>query len=282
MLKAALREPLLHFLVLAAAIFALYRNVGPASTEEDRAILVSRTRVDQLESVFLKTWGRPPTEAEEKALIDDHVKDEIYSREAVALGLDKNDAVVRRRMRQKLDFLIESEVDATPPSEEELEGYFAAHRDKFALPPTFALQQIYLDPQRHAGKMEQDAQALLKALSSARPPDLEKVGDAAILPAELPLTGQKQIGDLFGADFAASLEKAPVGKWSGPIQSSYGLHLVRVIDRKPGRTPEFSEARASVASEWANDKRKALDAARFAQYRKRYEVTIEPPAKSRQ
>ena len=141
-----------------------------------------------------------------------------------------------------------------------------------------AFQQVFLNPERHGDRIDQDAAAILEALRTNPATDPATQGDASLLPAELPLTGKTSIGQTFGAEFAGALDMATPGQWTGPIKSGFGLHIVRVAERKAGRTPALDEVRDAVVREWSNDKRKELEDSRFNALLKRYEVTIENPS----
>ena len=280
LLKRLLKEPLFHFLLLALVIFAAYSVLGPTSAVRPDGIVVTAPKIEQMAAVFAKTWQRPPTAEELKGLIDDYVKEEIYVREATALGLDKDDTVIRRRLRQKMEFMNDAGVDALAPTDAELGAYLKAHAAVFAVAPMTAFQQVFLNPQQHGDKIEKDAASILAALKATPPADATTLGDATLLPYELPLTGKPAISQTFGQEFADALDKATPDQWTGPIMSGYGLHLVHVSKREAGRTPALSEVRNAVAREWTNAKRKELDDTRFNDLLKRYQVTIESLAAS--
>ena len=274
-MKRFWKEPLVHFLLLALAIFAAYGVLGPTSAVRPDSIVVTAPKIEQMAAVFAKTWQRPPTAEELKGLIDDFVKEEIYTREALALGLDKDDTVIRRRLRQKMEFMNDAGVDALVPTDAELEAYLKAHAAAFAVDPMTAFQQVFLNPQQHGDRVEQDAAAILAALQATPPADAATLGDATLLPSELPLTGKPTISQTFGQEFADALDKVAPDQWRGPIMSGYGLHFVHISKREAGRMPALSEVHDAVAREWTNAKRTELDEARFNELLKRYQVTIE-------
>ncbi len=275
MLKRLLKEPLTHFIALALVIFVAYDVLGPSGGEKPDRLVVTGPKIEQIAAVFTKTWQRAPTVVELKGLIDDYVKEEIYVREASALGLDKDDTVIRRRLRLKMEFLNDAETDALTPTEADLETYLKAHPGDFEIEPMMAFQQVFLNPDRHGDKIDQDAAAILEVLLTRPATDPTTLGDASLLPAELPLTSKMSIGQTFGADFAAALDKAAPGQWTGPIRSGFGVHLIRVSERKAGRVPALDEVHDAVAREWTNAKRKELADRRFDALLKHYEVTIE-------
>ncbi|NGO53851.1 peptidyl-prolyl cis-trans isomerase [Mesorhizobium camelthorni] len=267
-----MKEPLLHFLLLALAIFAVHGLVGADADEKTDSIVVTAAKIEQMTTLFARTWQRPPTPEELKGMIDDHVKEEILVRQALALGLDKDDTVVRRRLRQKMEFLADTDMPA--PTDAELDAYLKANPDAFEIDPMLAFEHIFLNPEQHGDRMERDAAAILEALSRPET-DPASLGDVTLLPPGLPLSGKTSIGQTFGADFAEELDKAPVGRWTGPVASGFGLHLIRVSERMPGRVPALDEVRDAVAREWTNAKRAQLEDQRFAELLKRYVVSIE-------
>ncbi|MEQ1409534.1 peptidylprolyl isomerase [Neorhizobium sp. Rsf11] len=281
MVKRLLKEPLVHFFLIALAIFAMHGVVGDKSVPAPDVIVVTASKVEQMGSVFTKTWQRPPTGRELKGLIDDHVREEILVREALALGLDKDDTVIRRRLRQKMEFLVIDEADAPVPTDAELNVYLNAHPGAFETDPMLAFQQVFLNPERQGDAIARNAASTLEALATIPSTDPASLGDVTQLPPVVELTGKTAIAQMFGGEFAEALDKVPVGQWIGPVASGFGLHLVRVTERKPGRLPALGDVRAAVMREWANDRRVALEDRRFAEALKRYDVTIENLAVAR-
>jgi hypothetical protein len=275
MLGLVLREPLTHFIGLALAIFLLYGVVNRSTEPETDEIIVTSAKIEQLGSLFTKTWQRPPSAQELKGLIDDYVKEEIYNREALLLGLERDDTVIRRRLRQKMEFLADAEVDAMTPTDAELEVYLKANADQFRIEPMMSFEQIYLSPEKRGDRIDADARDMLDQVRRNAQADLEKLGDQTLLPSMLPLASKAMINQTFGGTFFDELEKIPVNQWSGPVPSSYGLHLVRVTERREGRNPALSEVRDAVAREWSNAKRNALEGERMEALLKRYNVKIE-------
>ena len=274
MISRLIREPLVHFLLLAGLIFAAYGLVsGRVETEE--AIVITPARIEQMSSIFARTWQRPPTSDELKGLIDDYVTEEIYVREAMRLGIDQDDTVIRRRLRMKMEFLNDAEVEATPASEAELSAYLAAHPDKFLEAPRIAFEQVYLDARRRGAAAQADAAALLASLKQDASL-VDGAGDPTLLPHAMPLTDRHGIAQTFGDDFAAAVVALPVGHWQGPVPSGFGLHLVKVTEQQAGRMPALAEIRPQVEREWLNDRRKDMARQKLDELLKRYKVTIEP------
>ena len=273
-----IREPLLHFLGLALIIFLAYAALAPGEGGGVDRIVVSADKLQQIAERFTQVWKRPPEPQELKALIDDHVKEEIYVREALALGLDKNDMLIRRRLRQKMELLGDAAADALAPTDEDLQAYLSSHHAAFAQPPSVSFEQVFISARRQGSEAQQKAAATLAALTSDVGADPSAMGDPSLLPAEAPLTDLPALGHLFGQAFAEAIGKAQPGVWTGPIASSFGIHIVRVTERQPDRIPDLAEIRDAVAREWRNAKRKSLEADRLAALLKRYDVVIAHPA----
>ena len=279
-MKSILREPLLHFLAIGAALFLFFHfssggSAGPGSTR----IVISTGQIAHLEAGFARTWSRPPSEAELKGLIDEWVREEIAVREAMAAGLDRDDSVMRRRLRQKLEFLIEDSAEASPPTDDELKAWLAQHADEYRSEPRVAFRQVFVSRDRRGAAAEADAAAILKRLtaegSSAR---IANLGDATMLPADFELAPLRDVDRTFGAGFARQLEAAEPGKWSGPIRSGYGLHLVLVRERVEGASPNLEALRPVARREVLAERRKRELAAMYDRLLEKYTVVIERPA----
>ena len=273
-----LREPLLHFLLLGVLLFALFQWLGGDSGPQSSRITVSQARVQQLATAFTKVWQRPPTEAELKGLVDDYVREEIAYREAVAMGLDRDDTIIRRRLRQKLEFLVEDAASATPPTEAELQAFLDAHPDQFSVQPQVSFRHVYVDPSA-GGDARTRAQDLLRRLQDAGPEArIDDVGDPIMLDPEVPLLRQDEVARLFGAEFAAQVATLPPGRWEGPVQSGYGLHLVMLRESVTGRAAALEEVRREVERELLGQRRREQLAAMYDELLGKYSVTIEGPS----
>jgi len=273
--KRILREPLLHFLVLGGALFAfqaLREGPGPS---EDR-IVVSAGQIEHLATVFARTWMRPPTAPELEGLVREHILEEAATREALSMGLDRDDTILRRRLRQKLEFLAEDLVSQGEPNEEDLAAFLRDHPDAFRREARLSFQQVYLSRDRRGEAVERDARALLERLSED-PADPADLGDPSLLPAEIEDASRGEVDRVFGEGFGAALETLALERWSGPIPSAYGLHLVRVRSREPARMPDLAEIRDAVKAEWIAERRRAALEDFYARVLSRYEVVVEWP-----
>lgn len=281
-LRRMLREPLLHFLLIGAALFALFgwkggspsAPAGPGGMPSTQ-VVVTRADLAQMDEQFTKTYQRPPTEEEAARLVEDFVRNEIFYREAVAIGLDRDDAVIRRRLRMKMEFVFEDITALTEPTDEELKAFVETHRAQFVTDPQVAFRQVYINATERGAGAGPEAQRLLAALEAGADPD--QVGDRTMLPPEIPPTPLPDIASQFGPEFAKGLLAAPEGKWVGPIRSGYGLHLVRVTEVQQGRLPEWSDLREAARQQWMATRQQEMKDAAYAKLRERYTVTVEAP-----
>lgn len=277
-----LREPLVHFLVLGAALFALYALVGGEGDAPAGEIVVTEGRVRNLAETFTRTWQRPPTAVELDNLVEDFIREEVLYREAVALGLDRDDTVIRRRLRQKLEF-VSGDAIAAEPTEAELAALLAANPDAYRVEALVDFSQVFLDPVKRGGALDADAAAFLDALRGGRA-SAEQAGDGRMLEPRYARLSETDVERLFGADFAAALRDRPIGEWFGPVRSGYGVHLMLIEARTPGRPALPGEVRDQLVRDWAAGLRqRALDE-QYAGLRSRYVIRIEgrttalPPA----
>lgn len=275
MLRRLASEPLVQFLALALVIFAAYAVLNPADRENADHIVITEVKIEQLAALYTRTWRRPPTATELQAMIDDAVKEEIYYREAIALGLDKGDTVIRRRLRTKMEFLSQAEAEGLVPTDAELQTYLEVNASKFAIEPAYSFQQVFLSREARGEMLAADASGLLATLKASAEIDPATLGDRTLLPFELPLTGKAAIGNVFGPAFATSLDQLTPGVWAGPVRSVFGLHIVRIADKRPGATPLLHEVRDVVMREWTNAKRMMIEADRYRALRANYDVQIE-------
>jgi hypothetical protein len=248
MIRRFIREPLLHFGVLGVALFAAYGLVATPAADHAE-IVVTSDRIASLGAQFsAMRGGRPPTDAELRALIDAYVRDEMLYREGLALGLDRDDPVVRNRVRQKADFL-STDALTVEPTDAQLQAYLDAHRQEFDIPGRVSFDQVYFDPARHRHPVEAVAAAGLKALTggAAQP----SVGDRTLLPATVTRAMPTEIKVQFGAAFEKQLAGVPTGGWHGPLASAYGAHLVRVTRREAPTRATLANARDVVVREWS-------------------------------
>ena len=272
-MKRILREPLLHFFLIGFGLFVVYGLVNRSNAaDSDNTIVVSSGRVEQLATVFGKTWQRPPTAVELKGLIDDFVLEEIYFRQAVAMQMDRDDTIIRRRLRQKLEFLTDDTSALVDPSEKELAEYLAANEQKFRQSPTYSFDQVYFNPEKHGDDPESEVSEMLSLIRTGK-----DVGDASLLPSSYDLVERNAVDGTFGTGFSSHLDDLEIGEWQGPIRSGLGIHLVRLKARTEGRLPELSQIREIVEREWRNEQRVSTRKKMNDRLLQDYEVEIQWP-----
>jgi len=236
-MKKLLREPLLHFLLLGAGLFGAYAVLNRNQPAAQNEILVSAGQIETLAATFAKIWQRPPSEQELKAQIDAYVKEEMLSREAIALGLDKNDTVIRRRLQQKMEFLAEDFAAASDPTEAELADYLAKHPDQFAEEPRFTFRQVFLSPDKRGDRLEADATQLLADLKKqGTETDIAELGDSSLLPQDLADASQRSVVSQFGSEFTPRAREAQAGRMERayPIRIRCASGFRFAADRGPG------------------------------------------------
>jgi hypothetical protein len=273
-----IKEPLVHFLVLGALVFALYSYIGPDAPADDE-IVISRGQQEHLVTAFTRTWQRPPTQAEFTGIVDDWIREEIAYREGQRLGLDSDDTIIRRRLRQKLEVLADDIVSMAEPGEEMLQEYLDDNIENYMRESVYTLRQVFFNVDERGAAADQDAeQALLLLETDSVLTNSENLGDRLSLAHRHVRKTESELAALFGRDFAGSLVDLEAGKWQGPILSGYGLHLVFVEEFVPGRPLTLEEAERDVRRDWDNQQRiKAIDTL-YEELRKDYTITIEPLA----
>jgi len=247
----------------------------------DDEIVISAGQIEHLAARFARTWQRPPTLEELKGLINEHVREEVAYREGVAMGLDRDDTIIRRRIRQKLDFIAVDISSLVDPTEEELAAYLADHLEDFRVEPRFTFVHVFLDPDKRGDKLEADARGLLDVLFPKPTIDVSGMGDRILIAQTQEDISLQEIASMFGRDFADSLETLQAeegqGQWFGPIPSGYGLHLVRVVSITGGNQPELEEIREIVRREFENSRGIEAKEQFYTDLLDRYEVTVEWP-----
>jgi peptidyl-prolyl cis-trans isomerase C len=281
-MKRLLREPLVHFLLLGAILFGGYGYMerGRGGVDQSKQIRLTLDDLSQLVLVFQSQWRRDPAPEELRALVEDKVREEVLYREALALGLDKNDTIVVRRMAQKMQFLAEDVAAAREPASEEIGTWFEANRDQFALPPRVSFRHLYFSPDRRGARARDDATAALTRLAGQ--PEASHLAaalaDAFMFQAYYRDRAPEFLGKEFGPNFALAVAKLSPGSWQGPIESGLGWHLVFVDTLIPGRVPAFEEVEAEVKRAWlAEQKVQAWEKA-YQDMRAKYTVRLPAPA----
>ena len=269
-----LRDPLLHFSLLGAALFGVFLLLADDNTS-DTLIVVSAAQQQQLAAAFARTWRNAPDDNELDQLIEDWVREEIANREALAMGLADNDLIVRRRLRQKYEAFMEQVAAQDQPDEEILRSWYAENRERYRSDARYSLSQRFFSADRRDDAEADAAQALAALAEAGGEPDPE-LGDALALPQRFSDTRAAELGNRFGDAFAGALGDLPPGRWAGPVPSAYGYHLVRVEEAVPARLPDLDEVREAVLRDWRDAQLREAREALYAQLRQRYRVRVEP------
>jgi PPIC-type PPIASE domain len=275
-IRKLLSEPTLHFLLIGIALFAAYQWRAPGDSS-GRRIVITQGVVDDLVTQHVAAKGREPSAAELKYLIESYVRDEVLYREGVSLGLDRDDIVVKRRVRQKIEIIAEEEGSTGAPTDADLSAYLAAYPARFVQPAVLTFEQVFLGESTSGPGVVRAVAVAREALRIGT--DAEQLGKPSLLPRRMTATPADLVARDFGDAFAATLEKVPVGEWAGPIDSSFGAHYVRVSERTPPVAPQLGAVRDHVVREWENERRRRARTDAYEKMRAEYEISIEatPP-----
>jgi len=285
--RRLLREPTLHFLALGAVLFALHPLLTPTAPDATPAtapaptpeVVVGAAKVQGLIEGWQQAWQRAPTREELDQLVEEEVRAEILAREAVALGLDRDDEVIRGILRDKMEFLAENSASIGEPADADLRAVYAANPARFGGRLVLSFSQIPVRPESGDGDAGSEARELLTRLraGAAEPPELPPEGDGSGLPRDLGGMPEADVASMFGRDFTQALLDLPLGRWAGPISSAYGTHLVRVGERAQQEPVPFEEVRDSLREEWHAARAQELRDRAYRAIRERYRIVIESP-----
>ena len=274
--RQLLQEPLVHFLLIGAGLFVLSAWVGGSESPSTNRIVLSQADIERVLKTWKMKWSRPPTPAELAAVMEDHVREEVLHREALALGLDRDDTIIRRRLAQKMEFLYEDLTAPEPPSDSELESWLEDNPQRYRIPVRVSFVHIYISPDRRGDRAEADARSLLAELR--RGPETVQPssrGDRFMLQHEYAQRPEPDVARLFGARFASSVVELEPGGWRGPIESGYGLHLVRVTERLEATIPALSDVRDRVVEDFQYEQRRKANESIYTSLRARYRIEVE-------
>jgi hypothetical protein len=276
-----LREPLVHFMFIGAVIYLLYCVFAePIPDETNKTIVVTAGEVEWMKTSWQKRWNRPPRAEEFDGLIQQYIRETVLYREALTMGLNKHDQVIRRRLAQKLEFLAKDLVALTPPTEEELQAYFIKHHDRYQEPALYTFSQVFIDPDKRGDATLADAEKIKTTLiTQGDAVDIAGVlGDDFMLQNYYPEKNQVEIQKQFGSGFTESLLKLSPGQWHGPVLSGYGVHLVYVNNITEPPAQGFAKVRERVTQDWKTDKGEELNEKFYASLRDQYTIVIEESA----
>ncbi len=275
-IKSALREPLVHFLVIGFLLFAVFGLVNDDRPARGDRIEITNADIEQLVAIFSKQWQRQPSAQELQGLIDGRIREEVLYREALAMGMDKDDTIVRRRLAQKVEFLIGDVSGVTEPDDATLQPYYEKNAERYREPPRLSFSHIYFSTDRRGEQALKDAEALLARLraSSPRVTRAPDEGDPFMLPSVYVDKGTDEIARDFGRPFSEEIVGLEPRQWNGPIASAYGLHLVYVDSREDSNLPPLEQVRSRVANDWQVEQQRVADQRIFERLRSRYDISV--------
>lgn len=271
-----IKEPLLHFVALGMLIYFSLMMVGDDSVENQR-IIVTEGKIKHLATLYQKTWQRKPTAEQLEQTVQEYVLEQAAYYEGVNLGLDQNDIVIMRRVRQKLDIIAEENTPRPEVTDEILSDYLLNNGEKFSESPRLTIRQVYLDPKNYGNALESEIEGLLTGLTEQPDKNIKELGARYLFKPFYQRQGLTELSRLFGSDFVKESAELAVGQWHGPIHSSFGVHLVYVEEKLPGVIPELSPIRSLVMREWENSLRKKSTKKYYDELRARYPTTIHWP-----
>jgi len=277
-IKRWLHEPLVHFLLMGAALFIGYQLLHPQldGGKPSNRIELTEDDVRQMSVIWMAQGRSAPTQEQIKILLENKIREEILYREALALGLDKDDTIVKRRLAQKMDFLAEDVSALREPASADLKAWFEKNTARFALPPRASFRHLYFSPDKRGAQARSDAEQALAKLAGApaNAPAATGLADRFMFQEYYADRSQEQLAKEFGPKFAQALLQLKPGAWEGPIESGYGWHLIWIDSMTPSRVPPFEEIEPTVKSEWLDDERAESKRNMFEALRARYEVIV--------
>ena len=235
-------------------------------------IIVTAAEIERLSANWSKKWNRQPTENELKGLVDSYIKEEVYYREALALGLDQDDTILRRRLMQKMEFLSNDLAELNQPDESALNKYFLDNQDKYELPARVSFTHIYFSLDKRGAKVFEDAKSVLSGLNAMRAPEK---GDSFMMQYDFVQETPFEVERLFGKGFTNQLFKTETNTWQGPIESGYGLHLVRISEKIDSRMPELASVIDKVRTDLMFEQKKMMNEEIYKKFKERYEIVVE-------
>ena len=271
------RKPLFHIFLFGflLALTLLIAFGLPTSGDEARRIIIDDSDVAQLRAAWMRQWQREPTAQELRGLLEQHIREEVLYREALARGFDKDDMVVRRTMMRKMEFLGQSQAEALEPSDEEIQAYFALRQERYRQPGRVSFVHIYFNRDQRGEGAEQDAGQTLEELRrrNTKLDELSEFGDRFMLAPHYVGQTERQISSQFGENFARQVFALEPQVWQGPVESGYGLHLVYVYEREEAITPDWREIKPNILQDMRTDAEKAAKELFYSEILRNYRIT---------
>jgi hypothetical protein len=270
-----LREPLFHFLLIGAVFFFIFSQMNTGEDKDSPQIIITQAKIEALANAFAKAKGRLPTPQEMKKQLEYDIREQVLYREAMAMGLDKDDMIIRRRLTQKMKYLFNDLSVVTKPSEEELKKFVAEHPSKFMIPATISFAQVYFEPSEHEKTLVEDANVLLEKLRITTLKESIGLGDRSLLPYDFRNERKTDIDSMFGKEFTKQAFSSPTNTWEGPFESAYGVHLIYIHERIEDHLPPLSDIRERVEREWTSLKQQEVNEIFYQSLYQRYEIIVD-------
>ncbi|UVC14437.1 peptidylprolyl isomerase [Mesorhizobium onobrychidis] len=266
-------EPLLHFVVAGTVLFAAFAWLGDSEeqTKSIEPVRVGDGELKWLTETFKGQWQRPPDGQELQALITELIKEELFAREAREMGLEEHDTIVRRRLAQKLEFLLKDTAKVVEPTVADLRKYYEANLDLFRVASKASFRQVYFNPDGRKDAAA-DAADMLERLQAGDAGDVAELGDRFLLGTEFKNLGEQEATGMLGEELSREIYAARTGSWAGPFKSGYGYHLINVSERNEQGSRPFEEAREAVSAEWLRDRQDEVSRDYIARLREKYGV----------
>lgn len=279
-LRHIAREPLTGFFLLGAVVFGLHAVLGKDAQQDQKdctVVDITSDDIEWLRSNWNKRMRREPTAAELRRMVESLIREEILCREATSMGLDQDDSVLRRRLAQKMEFLFKDLAEIAPPTDEELTCYLADHSERYLIPAKLSFTHVYFNPDSRGEQVLKDVQSALQKLKRGAVPsaDVSSLGDSFLWQSYYRDMSANDISRTFGSAFGEDMLSLESGGWLGPLESSYGLHLVFIHERTEPRRPSLAEVRKGVETDFLADRRSKMNNQAYAKIRSQYKVMVE-------
>ncbi len=279
-LRRWLRSPLLHFFVLGLVVFGLHAvlNLDAGTSRRDPHLVeITSADIEFLRTNWNRLMGREPRADELERLLDDFIREEVLYREALGMGLDQHDTVIRRRLAQKMDFLFKDLAEMNEPSDEEVRTYHDSNAERYRAPAMVSFTHVYFSPDLRGESAARDARATLADIRARGidPSETSSLGDRFMMQSYYPQQTYESAAWEFGRSFAAALPDIESGSWGGPVESGFGLHLVYLHERIEPRQPPLDEVRERVTQDLLADRRQRVNEAAYGEISSRYTILVE-------
>ena len=271
-----LHEPLFHFLFIGLGFFILFSQLNTNDESTDpKNIVITQSKVDAMRASYLKQRGRAPMDNEVEDLIESEIREELLYREAIALGLDKDDGVIRRRLAQKMKYLFEDLAVITEPSDADLEKFLKENASKFTLPSTLSFYQVYIDSKKHTNTLDEEVKTVLEQLKNTSLQNAFTLGDRSLVAYRFLNRRKSDVKNRFGESFSKKIFKAPTNSWQGPFESAYGMHFVYIDSKEEAVLPELKQVREDVLQEYKREKTSEANEIFYNGLKDRYKIKVD-------